>query len=149
MDERPVEMPIHEVLTIMDWLLDKAVIYQINGGWAVDALVGRQTRTHRDLDLFVDSGVVDELITWLGSKGYAVTEDWRPVRLELTAPQGRVDVHPMVVDANHDGVQASLSGEPFVHRAADRTTGRLCSVDLVVANARRLIELHSALIHRP
>ena len=38
--------PVSEVLTIIGWLTEKETVYQVNGGWGVDALVGRQTREH-------------------------------------------------------------------------------------------------------
>lgn len=44
-----------EVLAGVDWLTEHEVVYQINGGWAVDALVGRQTRPHGDVDVFLDA----------------------------------------------------------------------------------------------
>ena len=47
--------PASEVLTIIGWLTERETVYQVNGGWGVDALVGRQTREHGDLDVFVDA----------------------------------------------------------------------------------------------
>ena len=35
--------PASEVLTIIGWLTERKTVYQVNGGWGVDALVGRQT----------------------------------------------------------------------------------------------------------
>ncbi|MDR1753876.1 MAG: aminoglycoside nucleotidyltransferase, partial [Eubacterium sp.] len=46
----------------------------LDGGWGVDALVGRQTRPHDDLDVFVqrsDSGQFIELLT---KDGFIETE---------------------------------------------------------------------------
>ena len=54
--------PASEVLTIIGWLTEKETVYQVNGGWGVDALVGRQTREHGDLDVFVDADAVPDLI---------------------------------------------------------------------------------------
>jgi hypothetical protein len=62
-------MTASEVHSIVDWLGTRAVVYQINGGWAVDALVGHQTRPHRDLDLFVDAAAVDDIVGWLTARG--------------------------------------------------------------------------------
>jgi len=47
-------MDAEEVLTIARWLSQRAVVYRVNGGWAVDALHGSQTRGHRDIDTFLD-----------------------------------------------------------------------------------------------
>src|SRR5438477_4113231 len=37
--------------------------FWLEGGWGVDALVGRQTRPHRDLDIDVDGAFEDEVLT--------------------------------------------------------------------------------------
>jgi lincosamide nucleotidyltransferase A/C/D/E len=132
-----------EVLATIDWLERQGITYQINGGWAVDALIGRQTRTHRDLDVFVDAAMVPGLVDELERRGYVVAEDWAPVRVELVGSRGCMDVHPMVLRAEGDGVQSGLDGGEFIHAAKDRTTGTIHGRTVVVANAERLRELRS------
>lgn len=44
---------VADVHRVLDLLSDADVETWVSGGWGVDALVGRQTRTHRDLDLLV------------------------------------------------------------------------------------------------
>jgi lincosamide nucleotidyltransferase A/C/D/E len=89
----------------------------IAGGWGVDALVGRQTRIHSDLDLAVDvtQMALEHLLQAFGRHGYAVEADWRSSRVALTADGARqVDVHPIVFDAQGTGWQANVEGqEPF------------------------------------
>lgn len=53
-------MNAEEVLRILDALEDNAVRYWLSGGWGVDALVGRQTRPHDDLDIAIDDFERDE-----------------------------------------------------------------------------------------
>jgi lincosamide nucleotidyltransferase A/C/D/E len=43
-----------ELLRVADALEAASVRYWLAGGWGVDALLGRQTRTHRDLDIVID-----------------------------------------------------------------------------------------------
>lgn len=75
--------------------------------WGVNALVGRQTRSHRDVDIDIDGAFEDEVLTALGELGYAVETDWRPNRVELAAPgRGWVDVHPLVLDDMGNARQA-------------------------------------------
>jgi lincosamide nucleotidyltransferase A/C/D/E len=143
------EMPAGEVVAIVDWLTAAGVTYQVNGGWGVDALAGRQTRPHRDADLFVDDTAMPALLTWLGERGYRVTEDWLPTRVELAGDRGRVDVHPMVIDASGDGVQRGFGEEVFVHAARDRTVGTIGERQVVVASAERLRQLRSGYAPRP
>jgi lincosamide nucleotidyltransferase A/C/D/E len=43
-----------ELLEVADTLEAAGVRYWLAGGWGVDALLGRQTRTHGDLDIIID-----------------------------------------------------------------------------------------------
>ena len=142
-------MDAEEVVRVVDWLDERSVVYQVNGGWAVDALVGSQSRTHGDLDLFVDAGQVDTLIEWLSGRGYEVVEDWRPIRAELGSGDRAVDIHPMTLDAAGDGVQKGFGDETFAHRARDRAEGMIRGRPVVVATAARLVELRSGYELRP
>ena len=136
-------MPADEVAEIVDWLVAAGATYQINGGWAVDALAARETREHRDLDVFVDSNSVESLMEWLSERGYQVTEDWRPIRMEMAAEYGRIDVHPMEIRANGDGIQRGLGDEVFLHATQDRTLGVIGGREVVVACAARLRQLRT------
>ena len=49
-------MHADEVIAVIDWLEQHGAVHVITGGWAVDALVGRATRRHRDLDVIVEAG---------------------------------------------------------------------------------------------
>ena len=90
----------------------------VAGGWAVDAVVGRQTRPHGDLDLAVDAAQQPELLALLDRLGFEATVDWLPVRAELTAPDGRkVDIHPVAFRPDGSGVQSGLDGLTFAYAA--------------------------------
>jgi lincosamide nucleotidyltransferase A/C/D/E len=52
----------------------------VGGGWAVDALVGRQTRTHGDLDLWVPSTHFDRAILAFAELGIDRLYPWRDDR---------------------------------------------------------------------
>ncbi len=141
--------PASEVLAVVEWLSTHGTIYQINGGWAVDALVGRQTREHGDLDVFVDANSVPSLLAWLGDRGYTIVEDWLPIRIELASPLGRVDVHPMTIASNGDGTQRGFGDETFLHTAAERTTGTIDGHPVIVACQARLRQLREGYELRP
>lgn len=142
-------MPAEEVLAVVDWLEACGAVHVITGGWAVDALVGRATRPHRDLDVIVEAGACDGLARWLRGRGYEVAADWLPIRIELRRGRCGVDLHPMKVDGRGDGVQAGFGTQVFEHRAADRTRGRIGGRRVVVATAARLMELHRGYEPRP
>ena len=54
---------------ILEMLSEASVKVFLDGGWGVDALIGRETRIHNDIDLFVekkDFGKAISVITWKG-----------------------------------------------------------------------------------
>ena len=58
-----------DVCEILEMLSEASVKVFLDGGWGVDALIGRETRIHNDIDLFVekkDYGKAISVITWKG-----------------------------------------------------------------------------------
>lgn len=82
----------------------------IDGGWAVDAVVGRQTRAHDDLDIAVEAKAVPALRQRLAQRGYRDVfregaSEWNFV----LADEGRkIDIHVVVLDE-----RAGVHGEPL------------------------------------
>jgi lincosamide nucleotidyltransferase A/C/D/E len=138
-----------EAARIAAWLEARGTVYQVNGGWAVDALVGHQTRPHGDLDVFLDETAMADAVAWLERDGYRVAEDWRPVRVELRHAERAVDLHPMRIEPNGDGVQPLLDGGSIVHPARSRTDGEIAGQRVIVADAERLLALRDGYAPRP
>jgi lincosamide nucleotidyltransferase A/C/D/E len=105
-------MQLAEVFRVLDALAEAGVAAWLEGGWGVDALVGLQTRAHRDVDVDID--VVQEAVALaaLRELGYQVETDWRPNRVELAAAgRGWVDLHPLLFDSDGNARQPGLNGE--------------------------------------
>ena len=106
--------PLDEVVRVLDALDSAGVRAWLEGGWGVDALVGRQTRAHRDVDLDIDTAQEGLVLGVLAELGYAVETDWRPNRVELTAPgRGWVDLHPLEFDLVGNARQRGPNGEVY------------------------------------
>ncbi len=90
-----------DVRTIITVLRRHCIDPGVSGGWGVDALAGRQTRPHRDLDLSVPADHLDRALFALTGLGFSISVDWLPVRVELAARSEWVDLHP--VRARRDG----------------------------------------------
>lgn len=107
-------MQAQDVLEIVHRLEGVGVVVWLDGGWGVDALLGRQTRPHDDVDVviaFDQASLAEEI---LRSAGYVVTEDERPTRLVMCASQDRrVDFHPVTFDQQGDGLQRLPNGTDF------------------------------------
>jgi len=119
-------MALAEVLAVLDALTSAGCRFWLEGGWGVDALLGRQSRPHRDVDVDIDGRYEVEALEALAGLGYEIETDWRPNRVELAAAgRGWVDVHPLTLHADGSADQAGLEGAVY-HFAADYfTTGSL------------------------
>jgi lincosamide nucleotidyltransferase A/C/D/E len=104
-------MSAEEVLAVLDAVRSTGCRYWLEGGWGVDALVGGQTRPHRDVDVDIDAEYEAAVLDALAHLGYVLETDWRPNRMELAAPGGRwADLHPLVLDDEGGARQAALGG---------------------------------------
>jgi len=96
----------------------------IDGGWGVDALVGRQTRAHEDLDLVIRSDTVDAAVEALAPLDFTVTADERPTRLVVSRPDGcGVDLH--LVEQTTSGTTQRLPGGQQFTYFLDGTPGTI------------------------
>ncbi len=107
-------MTAEDVADITRTLEACGVAVWLDGGWAVDALLGTQTRQHDDLDAVVSLQSVDEIKRELEEMGFAVAVDELPTRLELKDARGRcIDLHTVTFDAEGGGTQMHQNGTTF------------------------------------
>jgi lincosamide nucleotidyltransferase A/C/D/E len=97
----------------------------IDGGWAVDALLGEQTRPHGDLDVVIQHKDVAVLRDALGARGYRdrPRDDTSPWNFVLSDKEGReIDVHAITFDDYGNGLYGpAAKGESY---PAASLTGR-------------------------
>jgi lincosamide nucleotidyltransferase A/C/D/E len=114
-------MTSDEVVRIVDCLEQAGLRVWLDGGWGVDALLGRQTRPHSDIDAVVELDLAGKVIARLESLGFHITVDDRPTRFVLADDTGRhIDFHPIVFDNAGNGTQigAGANGGDAVYPAA-------------------------------
>jgi lincosamide nucleotidyltransferase A/C/D/E len=100
-------MPADAAAALLDLLEDEGIAVWVDGGWAVDAVLGEQTREHADLDVVVETAALPRLRALLDARGFAEVPraDTRPWNFVLGDANGRqLDVHAITVDGNGDGV---------------------------------------------
>lgn len=116
----------------------------VGGGWGIDALLGRRTREHRDLDLMHRREQEPALVAALVEAGFAQTLDWRPVRFVVAHGDGReIDLHPLVFADDGSAVQASLEPErPFRYPASSFVTGRIGGSAVPCLSAEQQVHFH-------
>lgn len=107
-------MTAHAVVEVVDLLDAAGVACWVDGGWGVDALLGRQTRAHADLDLVVDVAQLDRVRHALGGAGFTVLRDWLPTAIASAHSDGReVDLHPVTRTSGGGGSQELSPAPPF------------------------------------
>jgi lincosamide nucleotidyltransferase A/C/D/E len=132
---------VHRVLAV---LAAAGCVVWIAGGWGVDALIGHQTRPHRDLDLALAADGEAAALEALGALGYAIVTDWRPVRVEVGAAGRRwVDLHPVQFDEHGDGHQAGLDGGSFSYPQGCFVTGSIQGELVGCLSVAQQLEFHS------
>ncbi|MFL5754734.1 MAG: nucleotidyltransferase domain-containing protein [Chloroflexota bacterium] len=116
-----------DVIAVLDVLDGAGVDVWIDGGWGVDALLGRTTRQHADLDLALDRRSLAVAVPALAHLGFQPDRSalpGPPARVVLVDPGGRrLDLHPLVFDADGNGwQQLSTTGRAWgLYPARDLT----------------------------
>lgn len=117
----------------------------LDGGWAVDAWLGRQTRSHGDVDIVVETASAPRLVAALSEAGYAEVPrpDTQPWNFVLGDTQGHeVDFH--LIDIGPDGTGIYRPPEIELRLPADSLTAstELCDRSVMAIPPLRLVEFH-------
>ncbi|MHB9034333.1 MAG: nucleotidyltransferase domain-containing protein [Anaerolineae bacterium] len=113
-------MTADDVLNIYHLLDANDIWLCLNGGWGIDALLGEQTRAHKDLDIFMLVDDVALLRELLEGNGYTLQYPWEENIAVVDADgaevlsafvlgdsQGhQVDIHALQLDESGNGIPA-------------------------------------------
>jgi lincosamide nucleotidyltransferase A/C/D/E len=112
------EMSSSALLELLQLIGSAAIPVWLDGGWGVDALLGMQTRRHKDADIVVAVADVAKLEEILGRRGFAFRRGTPPHSFVLADDSGlEIDVHAIVFDAEGNGVYRMESGEDWIYPA--------------------------------
>ncbi|MDP9067902.1 MAG: hypothetical protein M3N53_06100 [Actinomycetota bacterium] len=93
---------VSDLMAVLD-LLDEAGIHTwVHGGWGIDALIGTQTRQHKDIDLLVPIESAEQLRQIFRAPEWETTKDNMPVQLAFGRRDG-VAVTFDLVTLDHEG----------------------------------------------
>jgi ribosomal protein S18 acetylase RimI-like enzyme len=123
------------VLELLATLQSVGVDATLDGGWGVDALLGRQTRPHQDLDLVVALGDVPRIQEALRPLGFTLHEDHLPVRFVLRRDGEQLDFHTVTFDPEGGGVQPQPGGGSFRYPPEGFVTGQVHGVSVPCTSA--------------
>lgn len=120
-------MPAQDVVAAIEALSEAGLDVVVAGGWGIDALLGRQTRRHTDLDLLVTGGLpaVRTAADVLAERGFRVVDDqaegghWMPVYVVVRSDSGRT-IELLPADSRPDAVTGTLAGRPVPCLSAEK-----------------------------
>lgn len=135
-----------DVIALYTQLEAMSIKIRIDGGWAVDALLERQSRPHKDVDIIIEQKDLAEFNQFLASKDYrdVPQNDTRPENYVLGDDQGHlVDVHVIVLDEKGNGIYGPP--EKGVMYPAEALTGMgvIAGHSVRCISPEQLIKFHS------
>ena len=112
------EMTASSLVPLLE-LLDAAEIeHWLDGGWGVDALLKKQTRPHKDVDLVLRVADVPRLAEVLVARGFVIREGSPPDSFVLADASGlEVDIHAVNFDAEGNGIYRMQNGQDWIYPA--------------------------------
>ena len=146
-----------DAIDIYQRLLANNIQAWLTGGWGIDALLGEQTRLHKDLDILV---LVDDVVPMqdlLGGEGYGLKDLWSenawvvdsegreiPTAFVLHDAEGReVDVHAMTLDEQGNGIPAWVSEGLALSREDLGGEGTVAGIPVRCLSAEMQIRAHT------
>ena len=135
-----------DVLDLYSTLADLGVEIWIDGGWGVDALLGGQTRPHKDLDIAIEQKHVPAVREFLQARGYQdiKLEEARPWNFVLGDANGReIDVHVIALDDHGNGIYGPPEKGEMYPAASLTGTGSIAGHTVRCISAEWAIKFHS------
>jgi lincosamide nucleotidyltransferase A/C/D/E len=136
-------MTVQDVLEILDRLDEAHMDWWLDGGWGVDALLGRESRPHDDLDFAVRAADIARLRAVFPEFRHVYEDQW-PSAYVLQDARGRqLDFHPLEFDESGNGWQPQAGGGAALWpREALGARGRLASREVRCTSPEFQVEAH-------
>lgn len=146
-------MPAESATWLLAALGREGVDACVDGGWAVDALLGEQTREHSDLDLWVPAASLHEVFRALVPLGIDRVLPWpgdRPWNFVLHDGLSlRVDLHLYEPLPGGDLHYGSVTSPYVVPGVALSGRGRIAGIDVRCVDAEWSVRWHGGYPPRP
>jgi len=135
-----------DVIALYSQLDALGIFVWIDGGWGVDALLGKQTRPHKDLDITIQQKDLLPFRKFLEAQGY------KEVKLENTRPWNfvlgdsgshEIDVHVIVFNDNGDGIYGPAESGQMYPAASLTGSGLIGSQKVRCISPGWMVRFHS------
>lgn len=104
-----LEMTSRDVIDFYSQLQNLGIEIWVDGGWSVDALLGKQLRPHKDLDIAIQWKDVPKLREVLTAQGYKQVREDSQWNFVVADEKGHeIDVHAFIYDDNGNVVDGIM-----------------------------------------
>lgn len=122
-----------KVIEIYTKLLAHNIPIWFTGGWGIDALLGEQTRDHKDLDVIMSRDDVFRMCEIMTKRGYVLKDYWLENQFVKDAEGNEIatafvlvddnqcefDVHAILIDENGNGIPVWAEDDAFMFTKAE------------------------------
>src|SRR5258708_5362476 len=139
-------MTASDVFSLYTELESLGITIWVDGGWGVDALLGEQTRPHKDLDTAIQQKDVPKLCHLLQSRGFTEIklEEAKPWNFVLGDASGReIDFHVIVIDDTGNGIYGPPANGEMYPAAALTGTGSILGRTVRCISPEWAVRFHS------
>ena len=135
-----------DVLEFYNDMKNMGVKVWIDGGWGVDALLGRQTREHKDLDIAIEEKDVKKMRQYLNQQNYKEInlEQAKPHNFVLADNAGhQIDVHVIVIDENGNGIYGPKENGQMYPASSLKGEGQIGGQEVKCISPEDMVKFHS------
>jgi lincosamide nucleotidyltransferase A/C/D/E len=139
-------MTAADVISLYTELQKLSITIWVDGGWGVDALLGEQTRPHKDLDIAIQERDIPQLRALLEARCYKEIKigDARSWNFVLGDENGReIDVHVIVLDKEGNGIYGPLGNGQVYPSASLSGSGIIQGHKVRCISAEWAVKFHS------
>src|SRR5262245_26304257 len=139
-------MTSEEVIRLYKELENLGIKIWIDGGWGVDALVGKQSRPHKDLDIALEQKNVRGLRQFLEEQGYGEMKEReaRAWNFVLSDKNGReIDIHVIVIDEHGNGIYGPPGNGEMYPEASLTGTGSIDGLTVRCISPEWAVNFHA------
>ena len=113
-----LEMTAEALIELLCLVESAGIEVWLDGGWAVDAVLGEQTRPHKDVDIILRVSDLPNLRETLECRGFKPQAGGTESNFVLADGSGlEVDVHAIVFDQDGNGVYRMENGSNWIFPA--------------------------------
>ena len=118
----------------------------VDGGWGVDALLGKQTRIHKDLDITI------QLKDMTAFQDFMNKEKFHPIKPEISRPHNfvladknnhEIDVHVIALDEDGNGIYGPAENGETYPAASLTGKGRIGNLEVNCISPEYVLKFHS------